>query len=130
MDQAPAAQHPGWSRKMILWSTALAAVLLLGAWGTANWKAFHLAYCKHLMKSSDPSDQSKGVELVLKVHLSRAMSTADVRKALYPAEFEMKTDTLGWTDHPGAEWHRYRGWHIEFDESGHYVGHCRAPLGP
>ena len=82
----PTAEHRGWSRKMILWSVALAAFLLTAAWGAANWKAFHLAYCKHLISSSDPEKQYRGMELIEKRHLRKGMTVDEVRKVMAPLQ--------------------------------------------
>ena len=82
----PAAEHRGWSRKMVLWSAALAAFLLLAAWGAANWKVFHLAYCKHLISSSDPEKQYRGMELIEKHHLRKGMTLEEVRKIMAPLQ--------------------------------------------
>jgi hypothetical protein len=126
----PTVEHRGWSRRMVFWSVALAAFLLASAWGAANWKVFHLAYCKHLMKSTDPADQLKGTELVLQMHLSRGMTVEEVRKTLRPTKFEMTTVIYGKADLPGFVENRYSGWTLEFDPAGHYVQYSKTPLGP
>jgi len=89
-----AAEHRGWSRKMILWSAALAAFLLLAAWGAANWRVFHLVYCRHLMASKDDEAQSKAIDLILQYHLRKGMTVEQVRAVLRPTE--LKHGEEGW----------------------------------
>jgi len=84
----PAAEHRGWSLKMILWSAALAAVLLLAAWGAANWKVFHLAYCKHLIGSNDLEKRHRGIYMVLRTHVRPGMTCEQVNNLLSPINIE------------------------------------------
>ena len=81
---SPAAEQRGWSVKMIAWSAALAAVLLLTAWGAANWKVFHLAYCKHLLRSMDLEDQGQALKLIEHTHLAAGMSKVQVEQIVSP----------------------------------------------
>jgi hypothetical protein len=92
-----AAEHRGWSVKMIAWSAALAAFLLLAAWGAANWRVFHLAYCKHLLRSGDPAKVAKALRLIPKFdHVRVGMTYQEVCKIMWPLEpVEMRTKTTG-----------------------------------
>ena len=82
----PAAEHRGWSRKMILWSAAFAAFLLLAAWGVANWRKIHLAYCQYLLGSSDSTQRDRGTYLVLRTHVQPGMTREEVSKLLAPVK--------------------------------------------
>lgn len=93
---------PGRSRRMIVWLVALPAVLLLLALAGANWKVFHLAYCRRLIRSSDASDQRKGAYMVIDTHVRNGMPLQEVRELLRPAELvkahtEDRTYPRGWS---------------------------------
>ncbi len=78
-------EHRGWSVRMIAWSAALAAFLSLAAWGAANWRAFHLAYCRHLLRSDDVAQQGRGLLGIYDLkHLSPGLSVAEAKALLAP----------------------------------------------
>jgi hypothetical protein len=70
---------------MIWWLVVMPVALLLLAWGGANWKVFHLMYCKHLLAGS-PQEQRRGIALVEKHHLSVGMSIDEVRELYAPVD--------------------------------------------
>ena len=79
----------GWSRRMIAWSAALAAFLFLAAWGAANWRALHLAYCRHLLRSDDVAKQGQGLLRIYDVkHLRPGLSVAEAKALLAPLKPE------------------------------------------
>ena len=71
---------------MVLWLVAVPIVILLLALAGANWKTFHLAYAKHLMRSTDPAKQKKGAWMVYENHLREGMPLEEVRAILAPAK--------------------------------------------
>jgi hypothetical protein len=71
---------------MIFWLVAAPVVMLLLAFAGANWKVFHLAYCKHLIASDDIDQQQHGTVMVMRVHLYKGMPFEEVRRALAPAK--------------------------------------------
>ncbi len=74
------------ARRMIVWLVAAPIVILLLALAGANRKTFHLAYAKHLMSSSDASDQRRGTYMVIDTHVRNGMTLQEVRELLRPAE--------------------------------------------
>ncbi len=76
---------PKRSRRMVVWLVAMPTAILLLALAGANWKRFHLAYAKHLMRSDDRMTQWQGVDMVLQTHLREGMSLEEVRRLLAPA---------------------------------------------
>ncbi len=76
---------PKRSRRMVLWMVAMPIAILLLALAGANWKTFHLAYAKHLMRSEDPAKQGRGVWMVVETHLRKGMPLEEVRRLLTPA---------------------------------------------
>ncbi len=76
---------PKRSRRMVVWMVAVPIVILLLALAAANWKIFHLAYCKHLIRSSDPKKQTRGIEMVFATHLRKGMKLEEVRAIVAPA---------------------------------------------
>ena len=77
---------PKRSRRMIVWLVVAPIVVLLLALTGANWKAFHLAYAKHLMRSDDPEAQERGVWMVIDTHLRDGMTLEEVRRVFAPAK--------------------------------------------
>ena len=73
-------------RPMAIWAIALAGLLLLLAWSGANWKTFHLAYCRHLMRSRDGETRNSGIAKVCSTHLRPGMTTEEVRRMFHPLE--------------------------------------------
>jgi hypothetical protein len=96
---------------MLLWSAALAAFLLLLAWGGTNWKAFHLAYCRHLLASRDVGTRLKGLGAIADTHLRAGLTREEVRR-LFGAEFVRDQDG-GCEVSAGGD-----GLRLTFDESG------------
>jgi hypothetical protein len=81
----PESAKPRRPRRMIVWMIAAPAVILLLAFAGANWRVFHLAYAKRLMRSGNPMQQSRGIDMVLMTHLRVGMSLEEVRAILAPA---------------------------------------------
>jgi len=69
---------------MIVWLVAAPVVILLLALAGANWKTFHLAYCKHLMSSDDPMTQGRGLARVIMTHMRQGMSKSQVERLVRP----------------------------------------------
>ena len=123
-------EHRGWALKMIFWSAALAAFLLGGAWCAANWKVFHLAYCKHLIYSNDEWTQTSGLDKLGKVHFNASMSKEVVlnamsRLGLKTAPFPSKiygADEARVIFFDGPERRRFPFWAWVIFNQGHYVG--------
>jgi hypothetical protein len=74
---------------MVVWLVVTPTVLLLLALAGANWKTFHLAYCKHLMRSSNPDDRWRGLKMVVEIHLSKGMSPEQLRPLVAPLHLDM-----------------------------------------
>ncbi len=79
---------PKRSRRMVLWLVAMPIAILLLALAGANWKFFHLAYAKHLMRSDDPKKQGRGVQMVAETHLRKGMTRDEIQRLLSPARVE------------------------------------------
>jgi len=73
---------------MIVWLVAVPAVLLLLAFAGAKWKVFHLAYCKHLLRSSDPKARNRGFEKIMRTHLKGGMDIEEVQRLVAPLKLE------------------------------------------
>jgi len=87
---APPARGP--SRRMVLWLVVAPAALLALAFAGANWRVFHLAWCKHLMKSDYPAKQLEGLRMVLDMHLRKGMTAEEVRGRVAPLEMKREAD--------------------------------------
>ncbi len=72
------------SKRMIVWLVIAPIVLLLLAFAGANWKTFHLAYCKRLMRSSNPDTKYRGLSTMAEVHFTKGMSRQEVSRLLSP----------------------------------------------
>ena len=59
-------------------------VFLFVVLAVVNWKEFHLAYCKHLMKSADAADRLQGVIYLARTHFKPGMSQQEIRRLLRP----------------------------------------------
>ena len=88
MTETPPAPQPRKSRRMILWMVVAPVVVLLLAFGGANWKVFHLIYAKHLMRKDDIQSREKGLQMVLKTHLQTGMTREEVSRLLYPVKLQ------------------------------------------
>ena len=86
---------PKRSRRMIVWLVAAPIVVLLLALAGANWKTFHLAYCKYLIASDDGDKQTRGAWMVIETHLHEGMTLEEVRALIAPARVT-ETD-IGWS---------------------------------
>lgn len=69
---------------MVFWSVALAALLIAVAWGGANWRMFHLAYCRHLLGSRDPATRQRGIDMVLQTHVRPGMTWEEILRLFGP----------------------------------------------
>jgi hypothetical protein len=114
---------------MIWWLVVLPAALLLLALGVANWRVFHLAYCKHLMRSSDPEKKMRGTELVMSVHFKKRMTVDQARRVLSPVELRMLDGGAGRVD-PFGKHGRFDGFQVDFDKDGRLVYWDHMPWGP
>ncbi len=70
---------------MIVWMVAMPIAILLLALAGANWKFFHLAYAKHLIRSDDREKRYRGLQMVFRTHLREGMALEEVRAILAPA---------------------------------------------
>ena len=86
-DTAGAEGRTGWLPGMLAWGVALGLFLML-CLGIANWKGFHLAYCRHLLRSGQPQEQLKGVYAIRRVHLRPGMDRQAVEALFAPLQFE------------------------------------------
>jgi len=77
------------SRRMLVWMIAVPAVLLLLALAGANWRVFHLAYCKRLMRSDDPRERARGLEMVLEHHIEKGITVEEVRRRIAPLKMKL-----------------------------------------
>jgi len=101
--------EPKRSRRMIVWLVVAPIVILLLALAGANWKTFHLAYAKHLMSSTDPDKQAKGIRMVLETHICKGMTLGEVRRLLAPTEITRAGHYLPGLQSPML---RYFGMHV------------------
>jgi hypothetical protein len=85
-EDQPAPKRRPW--RMLFWMVIAPAAVLLLVLAGANWRFFHLAYCRHLLRSSDHRDRSKGMDMIFKRHLREGMSQEEVRSVLEPARLE------------------------------------------
>lgn len=76
------------SRRMIVWLVIAPTVLLLLAFAGAHWEVFHLAYCRHLMRSSDAAQRKKGLVKLIDAHLNEQMPLEEMRRLIRPATLE------------------------------------------
>ncbi len=90
MNTPAPAPKPKRSRRMVVWMVAMPIAILLLSLAGANWKTFHLAYCKHLISSDDLTKQRRGVAMVLRTHLREGMPLEEVRSMLAPARLTEK----------------------------------------
>jgi len=88
---------------MVAWLVIVPVVLLLLAFAGANWKAFHLAYCRQRIRSKEISDRFGGAMGLVEHHLRSGMSEETVL-----ARF----DPLQWTD-TGDSW---RCWSVDVSQ--------------
>jgi len=51
-----------------------------------NWKVFHLAYCKHLLKSNESEKRDRGIAMVVSTHVRPGMTIHQVSWLLHPVE--------------------------------------------
>ena len=107
----PGGEHRGWSRRMVLWSVALAALLLLLAGAGASWRQFHLMYCRRLMASSNLDTRLEGLGGIAEKHLRTGMTREEVKR-LFGAQF-VKDQDGGCEVSAGGD-----GVRLKFDESG------------
>ena len=63
MTEGQAVEKPR-SRRMVVWLVVAPAVIVLLAVLGANWKAFHLAYCRHLLRSEGQDERERGIRLM------------------------------------------------------------------
>ncbi len=73
---------------MIVWLVAVPAVLLLLAFAGANWKVFHLAYARHLLRSEDPGEQGRGLTMIERSHLKQGMTEEEVARLVHPVKMK------------------------------------------
>jgi hypothetical protein len=66
------------------------AVILLLLIAGANWRALHLAYCKHLMRSGDYDLRRQGLVRLIDVHLDHSMPLERMRRLIYPATLDLQ----------------------------------------
>ncbi len=86
---APAPEpKPKRSRRMVVWMIAVPIVILLLAFAGANWRTFHLAYCKNLMGSSDYRKRLGGLTKLVNVHFRSGMSREEVARMLLPLQLQ------------------------------------------
>jgi hypothetical protein len=84
----PESATPARHSPMLWLLVVLPAVLLLLALGAANWKAFHMAYCKSLLRSASAQKQLRGIRLTGQTHLNRGMSVEETEKLFAPVAVE------------------------------------------
>jgi hypothetical protein len=84
-----AVETPKRSKRMIFWLVAVPVVMLLLAFAGANWKVFHLAYCKHLMRNADPGTRLDGLQRLGETHLVKGMSREEVSRMVRPLKLEV-----------------------------------------
>ena len=84
--RADAVGGKGPSRRMVVWLVAAPVVLLALAFAGANWRTFHLAYCKNLMGSSDYRKRQRGLNKLVNVHFRRGISKEEVARLLLPLQ--------------------------------------------
>lgn len=117
-------------RRVILWSAALAGLLLCLAWCGANWKVFHLAWCRHLMSSRDGETRNRGVAGVCGAHLRKGMTVGEVRRlfrplALTAGQGPEAPRAVSYPMYVGGLGHQ--GWMaLTFDERGRLAGWSAA----
>ena len=86
MNEPAPEPKPKRSRRMVVWMVAVPIVILLLALAGANWKRFHLAYAKHLVRSEDYESRVEGVEMIVNTHLRKGMKLEEVCRLLHPVK--------------------------------------------
>ncbi len=82
------AGRPNFWRATVLWSLVLAAVAFGAAWSAANWKLFHLAYCRRLMASGNEDRQLDGIAKAAATHLRPGLTKEEVKRIFSPVRFD------------------------------------------
>jgi len=80
------------SKRMIFLLVVAPVALLLLSLAGANWKVFHLAYCRHLMKNEDPVRQFEGLDALVGTHLRRGMTREEIARLLTPFKMEFYSE--------------------------------------
>jgi hypothetical protein len=76
---------PKRSERMIFWLVVLPVVLLLLAFAGANWRWFHFAYCRHLLRTEDVASQGRALWLIERYgHLKPGTAREEVKRLLAP----------------------------------------------
>ena len=99
------------SKRMVVWLVIVPIALLLLTFAGANWKVYHLAYAKHLMRNQDYEQQARGVQMVLYTHLHEGMPLSEVRKFLDP----IRLDATNEGEH-GPCFTVHGQWLLQFDQ--------------
>lgn len=86
MNETAPSPKPRKSRRMVVWMVAVPVVILLLAFAGANWKFFHLAYAKHLMRKDDVLSQYEGIQMLLDTQMQTGMTLEEIRGLFHPME--------------------------------------------
>jgi hypothetical protein len=73
---------------MVVWLVIAPIVLLLLTLAGANWKVFHLAYCRNMLSSDDAARRERAVCMIVRTHVEKGMHLDAVRALLRPATLE------------------------------------------
>jgi hypothetical protein len=131
---------------MITWLViAPLALLLLAALG-ANWRAFHLAYVKHRLTSSDADTCRGALDSLVEVHLRAGMTREEVARTVRPLALtpghggeciQVEYSSRNESGYSGVvlifEEGIYRGWEVGFggrSTRGRWPGNSAAPESP
>ena len=82
--ETPAGGSGPGSRRMVFWMIAVPVVLLLLAVTGANWRIFHLSYCRHLLKSDDAGKRLEGLKGITRYHLGKGMNRETLAMTVSP----------------------------------------------
>ena len=81
------------SRRMVAWLIVAPAVLLALAFAGANWRTFHLAWCKRLLGSPDAVRQRKAAVMIVNTHVRKGMTAEELSKLFSPVELDHYVET-------------------------------------
>ncbi len=118
------------SKRMVVWLVAVPIVILLLALAGANWKTFHLAYAKHLMRSAESADRKKGAVMMCETHVRAGMPRQEVSELLKPATLH-RTPYMDQFTYQGQRWYVVAGpkdifVYVTFDKNDAYFRHFSA----
>jgi hypothetical protein len=69
---------------MIVWLVVVPIALSLLALAGANWKVFHLAYCKYRLRDDHPEARQQAFKMLVENHVKKGMTKSRIRDLFWP----------------------------------------------